>query len=328
MNKHERQLGDMLDTAGAEMIRQTHHRIYRLPNGRNFVLPCTPSDSNWARHSLSDLRRLVNQPLNLAARHSEPISTESMNATPAKRVRVPNRPAQQDAGVIIPPVGSSRPDLVQQPKRTVTFSCMGELLDVVYKSTSFWGLNQCGRARVLVKFAAHFAHAEAVSVRFCPITREEIKLPEGEIELPEAKKQLLMDKMNFLWDGKYSTAIRVQDPVDGDLLIETISMRFLQGFEQFYVVEADFEDSFALNIRPVWNAENGMISSRQLQEIPPDRYILYVFIDSVECNTKALPYLSSPCWTDPRYTRSATREILDLQRLLLVGGIPPSGVAH
>jgi hypothetical protein len=120
----------------------------------------------------------------------------------------------------------------------------------------------------------------------------------------------------------------VQDPVDGDLLIETISMRFLQGFEQFYVVEADFEDSFALNIRPVWNAENGMISSRQLQEIPPDRYILYEFIDSVESKTKALPYLSSPSWTDPRYTRSATREILDLQRLLLVGGIPPSGVAH
>ena len=43
---------------------------------------------------------------------------------------------------------------------------MSELLDVIYEASSFWRLNQCGRARVLMKFAAQFAEAEAVPVRF------------------------------------------------------------------------------------------------------------------------------------------------------------------
>ena len=54
-----------LDDAGAVFVRRSKHLIFRLPNGRNFVVAVTPSDHRAERQQLTQLRRLVretNQP--------------------------------------------------------------------------------------------------------------------------------------------------------------------------------------------------------------------------------------------------------------------------
>lgn len=48
-----------LEEVGAVLIRETNHLVWRLPNGRLFVMSKTPGDKNveWGR--MRDLRRLM-----------------------------------------------------------------------------------------------------------------------------------------------------------------------------------------------------------------------------------------------------------------------------
>ena len=52
----------MLKNAGAELIREGKHLVYRLPNGHNFVRAKTPSDYRIGQNNLRDLRRAMNIP--------------------------------------------------------------------------------------------------------------------------------------------------------------------------------------------------------------------------------------------------------------------------
>jgi len=48
-----------LKRCGAVLVRQRKHQIWRLPNGRNFVMAATPSDWRAAQKQIHDLRRLL-----------------------------------------------------------------------------------------------------------------------------------------------------------------------------------------------------------------------------------------------------------------------------
>lgn len=50
---------DQLKRAGAVLVRQKNHQIWRLPNGRNYVISQTPSDGRAVKNQLSVLRRLL-----------------------------------------------------------------------------------------------------------------------------------------------------------------------------------------------------------------------------------------------------------------------------
>lgn len=48
-----------LKSCGAVLLRQKNHQVWRLPNGRNYVISQTPSDHRAARNQLKVLRRLL-----------------------------------------------------------------------------------------------------------------------------------------------------------------------------------------------------------------------------------------------------------------------------
>lgn len=50
---------DQLKRSGAVLVRQKNHQVWRLPNGRNYVMSQTPSDHRAARNQLKVLRRLL-----------------------------------------------------------------------------------------------------------------------------------------------------------------------------------------------------------------------------------------------------------------------------
>lgn len=63
MGKRMERVTAALEAVGATLKRDKKHRVYALPNGRNFVLSNTPSDSVHAEHNaLGDLRRALDLP--------------------------------------------------------------------------------------------------------------------------------------------------------------------------------------------------------------------------------------------------------------------------
>jgi len=47
----------LLTASGAVLVRSNGHRIYRFPDGTNWVTPNTPSDWRSWKNNLADLRR-------------------------------------------------------------------------------------------------------------------------------------------------------------------------------------------------------------------------------------------------------------------------------
>lgn len=50
---------DQLKRAGAVLVRTKNHQIWRLPNGRNYVMAHTPSDGRAVKNQLSALRKML-----------------------------------------------------------------------------------------------------------------------------------------------------------------------------------------------------------------------------------------------------------------------------
>jgi hypothetical protein len=53
------ELTRLLTDSGAVLVRQKKHRVYRLPNGHNFISPKTPGDYRTAANQLSNLRHAL-----------------------------------------------------------------------------------------------------------------------------------------------------------------------------------------------------------------------------------------------------------------------------
>lgn len=47
----------LLQLCGAILIRKRKHRVYKLPNGRNFVIAATTSDCRAQANQMAELRR-------------------------------------------------------------------------------------------------------------------------------------------------------------------------------------------------------------------------------------------------------------------------------
>jgi len=62
MKKKTGTVDGLLREVGAVLIRQKNHRVYRLPNGRNFVIAKSASDKRAERNNLATLRKLIGQP--------------------------------------------------------------------------------------------------------------------------------------------------------------------------------------------------------------------------------------------------------------------------
>jgi hypothetical protein len=93
----------LLEESGAVLVRQNKHLVYRLPNGKNFVVAKTPSDPDrGAKNSLSDLRRALGAPRTTASQ--EP-TLETQQEAPPERQQ--SRPPEQPEDLSVQGQGST-----------------------------------------------------------------------------------------------------------------------------------------------------------------------------------------------------------------------------
>lgn len=57
--RFEAEVERLLREDAAVLLRTSSHKIYRLSNGKNFVMPMTPSDRRSAANQLTRLRHLL-----------------------------------------------------------------------------------------------------------------------------------------------------------------------------------------------------------------------------------------------------------------------------
>jgi hypothetical protein len=50
---------EQLKRAGAVLVRRKNHQVWRLPNGRRYVIAQTPSDRRAGRNQAAVLKRLM-----------------------------------------------------------------------------------------------------------------------------------------------------------------------------------------------------------------------------------------------------------------------------
>lgn len=302
MNKYEKNIDAILKDSKAVLIRNKNHQIWRLPNGHNFVQPCTPSDSNWSRLALGTLRRSLKEKI---AEDSVPDAAAPDQPTPKRQRRPDHAPVpREESELIIPSLGggavSRRSDYGFEHFRSIS-----EVVEVVYEVESFWRLNHSGRIRVLLNLAKTFAQAEAIPARYISVSPQTFEMEKSDLQ------KFLWSAMTEMWRGIGAVpALWINDPIEGELLIETTSLRFIANFEQLFSVEAKFENSIALNVRPLYEEEKRGIPLRSLSDSPPYKCILYEFIKPDFAKTKKHHFHCTESWTNPAMTRSVIREIL------------------
>ena len=56
---HRNDIQLLLDKVGAQLIRQTKHKIYRLPNGKQFAMAATPGSRRNYDYVKTKIQRLT-----------------------------------------------------------------------------------------------------------------------------------------------------------------------------------------------------------------------------------------------------------------------------
>lgn len=79
------QIDRLLKQDGAQLLRKKKHAVYRLSNGKNFVLPSTGSDSRGSRNALKGLENL----LGLRSAEPKPVEDSTHYKLPAKKKNAP-----------------------------------------------------------------------------------------------------------------------------------------------------------------------------------------------------------------------------------------------
>lgn len=176
MQKHDKQISELLYTAGAHLIRKNSHQVYRFPNGRNFVTAATPSDRRASRNSLADLRRILEAQSAAVEEAAPQIDISPDDEQPKPRVRIPNRAPHEaiDMSVVSFHDGPSVARDANPSKSPIAFESIYDVLDTVYEVPSFWELDTCGRLRVLTKFASQFATVDVLPYRYCTGIPDEV----------------------------------------------------------------------------------------------------------------------------------------------------------
>ncbi|MFT4111322.1 hypothetical protein [Silvibacterium sp.] len=302
MDKTEKQISELLDRAGATVLRRKGHIVYRLSDGRRFVRPKTPSDWRASRNALSDLRRLL---LEQSPPSIDPIEAHSPDANApqkALRMKTPNR-EPREPGVVVFPAGTGGPRAaIAKPAYDRQFCSIFELLDAVDKTESYWGLDISGRVRVLMKLASRFAKLEVIPMRFC-------RIPHEEFEDTDEGAEKVWERLDVEFGGKWAPSLLLHDRKLGPLHIETSAAGLLGGRDQTIVAKANFRPFHSMIDWPTWKA--GTSPHDPWDESVPDGYIYCVFMSTQFTRKVGLPLETSSAWTDAKIIRSAIREILN-----------------
>jgi len=252
LDKHKKRINALLRDSGAELIRQKKHKIYRLTDGRNFVQPSTPSDTNAYRNGERDLIRLLSNLPKQDAKRTTARDPEPVGATTAvARIGLPNNPPRGEPGTVevlaqhkaIPPKSPAQPNFPDE----FDFDF---LLDDLNELRSYRELTASGKAQVLIKRLAK----NHVKVRVVPaievgrVTARERRFLEENHDVPPSFHDrsrcsivpvLLIHKGGLLGLPEFDLALEVGEPhmigvVRGDSFVP--AMTFQCGTAAYTIV--------------------------------------------------------------------------------------------
>jgi hypothetical protein len=327
MEKFRRAIDTLLDTAGAELVRQKHHNVYRLPDGRSFVQSRTPSDWRSSRQSLTQLRKLLGtKPLSRAAKIERSAEMIRQVARP-RRVPTPNRPQRISGEVILPSGGSFSQTVKPIPRYSTRkqFESVDDVLAAVDNVGSYWALDPCGRTRVLMKLIERFARVDLISVQYVRASGEEIDDSAGPVAEDMETVPPLFAKIWTEWGRTFAPALAVNDPVCGDILLETSSLGMTEGIEQTVLTPAKWRNGVSLVHWGLWldDVDYGIedddevdedFSLDSIYEDNADMYVVFLFSSPKMLSKHNCRFTTSEGWTNPSLTRKVIQEALDQQQ--------------
>ena len=152
MNRHDKQIDEMIASAGGKKVRRWKHRVYRFADGRVFVRPSSSSSQRSSLNSISTLKRFLAEPKAIE-RSTEiaPAQIANFESSQRKRTSQAPVPASLHGEVIIPALG--RVDRKAQ-RDVKTFTSLDDLLTIADQVDDYWRLCSAGRVRTLQKLAS------------------------------------------------------------------------------------------------------------------------------------------------------------------------------
>lgn len=327
MNKYERTLKDLLHQAGFTLRRDRRHRVFGRDDGLTFVTSKTPGTQSASREQVADLNRLLRRP--------QPISSEpSVLARvpqdpveqPKKRLPLPNNPPRTMAEVRIPKLDAVSDTSDREPMRPpVRIGSIVEVLTAADKSNEFWKLDACGRIRTLVNVAKRSSNlkVDILPALFIKASVEEIcwRFGHGEIQkedpdIPEAmirREGPLYVRTLKEWGFKGVPSLLVQDPLIGNALIEASAWSVLENTDYLFLRYGDELEGTSYGIAShVWDAQDP--TKGPAEGGAPDHFIYSTFITTSMMKRKGFTIQTCVAWVDPKITRLAVRQILEIMR--------------
>ncbi len=236
MDKYEKRTQEILRSVGAELVRQSRHAIYKLPDGRGFVQAKTPSDWRASRKSLASLRRVVNTATERSPQLHSPMDAALAQDRPKERAKfvTPNRDKSDVRHGHILSFGTREQETsVALTSSAPQFDSVEDLLAAIRNIDSYWQLDYCGRIRILHKFASRFAKLSILAVRFScmEVVRKPGRCTKDEILLLLNSKNLQRNWMRQYqeWGLTGLPALLIEDPKLGAVVIANIKAMLAQS---------------------------------------------------------------------------------------------------
>jgi len=245
---------------------------------------------------------------------------------PKRRFSSPNNPQRSKAAVLIPKL-----DTVSQTNQKGKASSplrIFSILDVLMAadhSEEFWKLDACGRIRALVTIVQSSSNIklEILPAQFIKASVDEIDwhfgLEEEQQEHLESHEDRLSREGPLYtrtlkeWGLTGVPSILVHDPLIGAAIVETSAWSALENTDYLFLRYGDGLVGTSYGIAShVWDAQDP--PARPVNGGLPDHYIYTTFITRGLMTRKGFTLHTCEQSVDPKFTRSAIRQILETIR--------------
>lgn len=304
-SKYDKQLREMLACAGATLVRNKKHVVYKLPNGQTIPMSQTPSDWRASRKRITTLKHA------LATKAEVKDTTAALpikdKSAPRKRLRIPNRPTRGS----LAPVQLPKLEPFPKPPEGAVFTPFGsmwELRQHLSEMDDFWALTPSGRARVLFKSLPPGIYAEAAPMMFCRGTILEAEEFEEIIEGQNSEDRVrffgrLMARMHYTCGNGYYPALYLPDPEEGDLLVDVTSLSMLVNvWEAVQILDVQSSSGLMITYSEVWND--------RVEDEPNEVDFIFAFTPKA-AKEHNVNFMTDEGWTNPaaiRHVVQALRE--------------------
>jgi hypothetical protein len=334
MNKYEKNIRELLHASGAVLVRDGRHKVFRLEDGHNFVTSKTPSAQGAARKSLATLMRLLRDDGRVGTVTTTAESTILSKQEPSRRFVIRNNPQRERGEITFSRLSPNEGlALIERRYSSIPIRNIVEVLMAADRSDLFWALDPCGRIRTLTSITQRFAKVETLPVLFCKASVSEIH---HHCAIGRVRDQNFDDIDEFRrreglyfrtlsewgWSATHPIftgipSMLVHDPLLGKVLVEASAWSLLENTNYIFFWCGEFwygelqGTSYGIASQ-VWDSEN---PSKQANAADtPDHFIYSTFITRPMMKRKGFTLQTCASWTDPKSTRAAVRQILEIAR--------------